>query len=182
MAEPLTSRSSTFSPSAAWRVRQPSLLVSHVVEVHHEPTRAMLAKIERLLGCVTDVYCVRPPMPEIAEYFGRFRQALVGHLEHEEREIFAPIAVLERHVPVTISRAIARATQEHAALHDELTRIRILSGELHAADDTCRAMRALHTALTDLERDLEAHFQLESELLFPRAEELERTVREESRR
>lgn len=142
----------------------------------------MLAKIERLLGCVTDVYCVRPPMPEIAVQFGRLRHALLQHLELEEREIFAPIAVLERRVPASISRAIARANQDHAGLYDELTRIRILSAEVHAADDTCRAMRALHAAFADLERDLQAHFQLESEVLVPRAEELERSVREESRR
>jgi regulator of cell morphogenesis and NO signaling len=142
----------------------------------------MLAKVERLLGCVTDAFCVRPPMPEVAMYFERFRLALLGHLEHEEREIFAPLTDLERRPNLAIGRAIARAIQEHATLHDELARIRILSSELQGAEDSCRAMRALCGALSDLERDLDAHFHLENELLFPRAEELERSVREEHRR
>lgn len=178
-----------FPHSDTWRVRQPSALVTHVLEVHHEPTRALLAKIDRLLGCVTDAFCVRPPLPEIAEEYANLRHALLEHLELEERDVFGAIGRLEGRPdgdapphPIHIERAIARARQEHSALQVAVVRLRAMSDELRTMDDTCRAMRALDGALADLERELSSHFQLESEVLFPRAEELERSVREESRR
>lgn len=182
MGEPISPPGNSFPHSATWRVRQPSALVAHVLEVHHEPTRAMLAKIERLLGCVTDAYCVQPPLPEIAVEFSRLQRALLEHLEVEERDIFHAINALEQHALVPVGRAIARANQEHEALHLEVVRLRTMSDELRTLDDSCRAMRTLDGALAELERELSSHFQLESEVLFPRAEELERKVREESRR
>ena len=182
MPEPLSPPGASFPHSATWRVRQPSALVTHVLEVHHEPTRAMLTKIERLLACVTDAFCVRPPLPEIAAEFARLRDALIEHLDVEERDVFGAITSLENRSLVHVSRAIARANQEHMALHLEVERLRARADELRVMDDTCRALRALEGALADLERELHSHFQLESEVLFPRAEELERTVREESRR
>lgn len=182
MAEPLSPQGASFPHSATWRIRQPSALVAHVLEVHHEPTRAMLVKIERLLGCVTDAYCVRPPLPELSAEFSRMRDALLAHLEVEERDIFGAIQSLESHSLVHVSRAIAHANQEHEGLRLELARLRVRADELRTMDDTCRAMRALEGALSDLERELLSHFLLESEVLFPRAEELERAVREESRR
>lgn len=142
----------------------------------------MLAKIERLLGCVTDTYCVRPSLPEIASEFARLRHALLEHLDREENEVFAPIALLESRAPASVSKAIARAHAEHEVLHREVVRLRARCAELHVLEDACRALRTLEATLAELERDLLAHFQLESEVLFPRAEELERTVREESRR
>lgn len=181
MAEPFSPPGASLPYSATWRIRQPSALIEHVVEVHHEPTRAMLAKIDRLLGCVTDAFCVRPPLPEIATEFARLRTALIAHLDLEEAEIFS--VVRNRFADGrTIAKAIARANQDHVALQLEVVRLRAMSAEMHAMEDTCRAMRTLDAALADLERDLLSHFQLESEVLFPRAEELERSVREESRR
>lgn len=181
MAEPYSPPGASMPYSATWRLRQPSALVEHVVEVHHEPTRAILAKIERLLGCVTDAFCVRPPLPEIATEFARLRTSLVAHLDFEEGEIFS--AVRNRFADGrSIARAVARANQDHVALQLEVVRLRAMSLEIHALEDTCRAMRTLDGAFGDLERDLLSHFQLESEVLFPRAEELERLVREESRR
>ncbi|MBI2391357.1 MAG: hemerythrin domain-containing protein [Deltaproteobacteria bacterium] len=175
-----------------WRSRRAADLINHLLEVHHAPTRTMLTKIDRLLARVLDVVCVRPPLDSIATIHDALRDDLLAHMTKEEREVFPWIAALDeaqrdgRPAPPSpfgrFARPVARSVVEHESIRSAFIRLRAATGDLQPPDDACRAMRALYSTFAELERDLDEHMRLEHDVLFPRAEELERAVREETTR
>jgi regulator of cell morphogenesis and NO signaling len=66
--------------------------------------------------------------------------------------------------------------------HDDsgalLAKMRDLSGNYRAPDGACPSYRGLYHALEEFERDLHQHVHLENNILFPRAMEMERSLKE----
>jgi regulator of cell morphogenesis and NO signaling len=66
--------------------------------------------------------------------------------------------------------------------HDDagmlLARMRELSGGYRMPEGSCPSYRGLYQALEEFEHDLHHHVHLENNILFPRAVEMERSLKE----
>jgi regulator of cell morphogenesis and NO signaling len=65
---------------------------------------------------------------------------------------------------------------EHRHVGEALQRMRRLTSDFANPPDGCTAFQALMTSLAELEQDLHEHIHKENNILFPRAERLEREL------
>ncbi|MCC7382257.1 MAG: iron-sulfur cluster repair di-iron protein [Deltaproteobacteria bacterium] len=172
------------TPAADWRTRPLEDLVAHLVEIHHSFTRESLSRIELLLGRVCAVHGGRhPELHRVRAAFESLRDDLVPHLAKEERVLFPYVLALAEATrdgalpPMppfrTVQNPIRMMNVEHEAVGVVLRVLREASGGYTAPADGCPSYRALYEALADLEADLHLHIHLETNVLFPRAIELE---------
>jgi regulator of cell morphogenesis and NO signaling len=64
-------------------------------------------------------------------------------------------------------------TQEHDAAGVLIADIPLLSGDFTTPEDACPTFHAFYDGLREFEHDLHQHIDLENNILFPRAIELE---------
>ncbi len=170
-----------------WRTAPLTALVAHLVDRHHAFTREILARIDGLFPQVLRAHGERhPELHAIHAIFGELRDELGPHLMKEEHVLFPYVTVLDdaattgrpaRRPPFgTVANPVRMMNHEHDSATRALDDIRRASSELTVPDDGCATWRALYEALDALDRDLRVHIDLETNVLFPRAVELERSV------
>jgi regulator of cell morphogenesis and NO signaling len=164
-------------------------LITHIVNRHHTFVRQELPRLEALTAKVASKH--GPAHPELAaihEFFTALSQELFAHLLKEEEILFPYIQKMEvalaNGTPApegcfgTVGTPIARMFAEHDDVGELTAKIRSLSSDFKAPDDTCPSYRGLYHGLAEFERDLHRHIHLENNILFPRAVALERRFRE----
>ncbi len=78
----------------------------------------------------------------------------------------------------SVELPISRMLADHDDAGALLAKLRDLSGGYGAPEGSCPSYRGLYQALEDFERDLHHHVHLENNILFPRAAEMERSLKE----
>jgi regulator of cell morphogenesis and NO signaling len=172
-----------------WSSAPLGALIRHIVSTHHEYLRRELPAIEARLAKVHRVYNQRygPTLIGLPAVFAGLRQELESHLTKEELILFPVIAAYESaanegsrlpRVPFgKVANPIAVMEHEHDSAGQALARIREITGTYHVPDTACVTYRALMSSLDELERDLHMHIHLENNILFPRANDLENSLR-----
>lgn len=181
----------TTDPVAArpvdWRTAPLAALIAHLVDRHHAFTREILARIDGLLPQVCAAHGERhPELHAVATIYGELRDELGPHLLKEEHVLFPFVTVLEdaaatgrapRRPPFgTVANPARMMDHEHVTALQALDDLRKVTGGLAVPDDACATYRALFDALDAFDRDLRVHIDLETNVLFPRAVELERSL------
>ena len=162
-------------------------LIAHIVSTHHDYLRRELPAIAVRLEKVFRVYNQRygPTLIGLPEVFADLRSELEQHMMKEERMLFPVIAACEaavesdRPLPPSpfgsVANPIFMMEAEHESAGAALAKIREITRIFEVPDYACVTYRALMSGLDELERDLHLHIHLENNILFPRAQELERT-------
>jgi regulator of cell morphogenesis and NO signaling len=129
-----------------------------------------------------------PELGAIQDTFVALSQELFAHMMKEERIIFPFLEAMEaaarpgQPAPLgcfaSVSLPIARMLADHDDAGALLAKMRDLSGDYRAPDGSCPSYRGLYQALEEFERDLHHHVHLENNILFPRAMEMERSLKE----
>lgn len=177
-------RSSEPGDTPRWEQAALSQLVAHVVSHHHEHTRA---ELERLGGLATKVVAVHgakhPEIAGLGEHVDALADDLLPHMKKEELVLFPHIEALEaasragRPTPHAAFGSVANPVRvmmnEHDGTGDLLRALRAATDDYTPPAGACATWRALYAGLQALERDLFQHIHLESNVLFPRAIELE---------
>jgi regulator of cell morphogenesis and NO signaling len=163
-------------------------LVDHITRTHHAFTLRELGRLERLLTKVRDKHGrTHPELADVGYAFGHLLLDLLPHMQKEERMLFPYVVELERAaierrraLPppfVTVKNPIRMMMLEHDTAGDFLREIRAATANFEIPESACTSFRALYEGLEGLERDLHQHIHLENNVLFPRAAELEASVR-----
>jgi regulator of cell morphogenesis and NO signaling len=173
-------------PERDWSAAPLDELIQHIVGAHHEYLRRELPAIQARLDKVYRVYNQRygPSLIGLPEIFAELRAELEMHIRKEEIVLFPAIAAYEKAVnsgqPLpavpfgNVANPIHMMEREHESAGNALEQIREITRDFELPGHACVTYRALMSGLEDLERDLHMHIHLENNILFPRAEQLER--------
>jgi regulator of cell morphogenesis and NO signaling len=182
--EQMAARSAEPSDGVRWETAQLSVLVEHIVSHHHEHTRT---ELDRLSGLANKVLAVHGPKhPEFADVQAgveALADDLLPHMKKEEFVLFPYVQALDaaclarRPAPRAPFGAVANPVRmmmaEHEGTGELLRQLRAKTDGYTPPAGACATWRALYAGLQALERDLFQHMHLESNVLFPRAIELD---------
>jgi regulator of cell morphogenesis and NO signaling len=173
------------SATIDWTREPLEALTKHIVENHHVYTRYALAKLDTLADQVVAAHgAEHSELETLKELLQSAGAELRPHLLKEERILFPYIDALasarsgagHRFGPLESARGpIHVMMQDHRQLGVLLRRMRHVTRDYVPPEEACASWRALYDGLEALERDLFQHVHLESNLLFPRTLELERS-------
>jgi regulator of cell morphogenesis and NO signaling len=164
-----------------------SELIDHIVETHHGFTRSEMQRLGGLMEKVAGKHGEHhPELNELREQFSQLVDDLTPHMRKEEMVLFPYIQDLLRAkarntVPLlppfgTVRHPIQRMQYEHDEAGNILKQMRALTGDYRLPEGACPSFTALYFGLDALEKDLHQHIHLENNVLFPAAQEIERTV------
>lgn len=163
-------------------------LTRHIRERHHRYVRETAPRLQALSNKVAIKHGANhAELVEIDRVFAEIREDMILHMQKEEQILFPYIDALEGAVNTrrsielpffrTIRNPIQTMMREHDAAGEHVKRIRALSSNYAAPEDACTSLKALYEGLREFEADLHQHVSLENNVLFPRAVELEASVR-----
>ncbi len=162
-----------------WSAVPLARLIQHLIEIHHHYLRTELPRLERLMTQVALHHGLRyRRLMDLAETFLAMKRELLEHLEKEERILFPLIRRLEAGelVAFSVENPISVMEVEHRHMAEALARMRDLTDDYTPPPDGCSAFVTLMASLAELEEELHEHLHKENNILFPRAEKLEREL------
>ncbi|MFA4945363.1 MAG: DUF542 domain-containing protein [Lentisphaeria bacterium] len=160
-------------------------LVRHILDAHHRYLHRALPRIRLHLVKIIQHHGEKygPLLRKVADLFLVLEEDLISHQLKEERILFPAILVLDGAIRGGMSKPETRGATFMAAIgrmeldhEDTIAALHILRGLTNGYTppaDAIPQMRAFMAELRHLDADLHEHFHLESNILFPRAVELE---------
>jgi regulator of cell morphogenesis and NO signaling len=158
-------------------------VVTHLLDAHHAPTRALLTDLARLAAEATALDD-GPLVRALDARLRTLRDDLEAHMRKEEIILFPYVIVLERtharggrRPPAAFSSVVypVRVMElEHEDAGRMLEALRRLTDGYRPPAMASEPLLALFRGLEALDDDLVKHVALESKGLFPRAIDLER--------
>lgn len=166
-------------------------LIDHIVSRHHSYVREEGPRLEALLDKVVSRHGDdHPELITIRGLFTAMHQELVTHMFKEEHILFPFLKQMDAAARAgsplppacfdSVGTPISRMLADHDDAGELLSRMRGLSSGFQAPAGACPSYRGLYHGLQEFERDLHFHVHLENNILFPRALEMERELREEA--
>lgn len=173
----------------SWAGASMAELSEHIVTRHHGYIRGEAPRLQALASKVVSRHgAAHPELGEIEELFSAMCEELFAHMMKEEHVLFPILRQMEgaafsggpapRVCFDTIGMPIARMLADHEDAGALTARIRALANNFAPPEDACPSYRGLYHGLGEFERDLHRHIHLENNILFPRALEIEGTMRE----
>ncbi len=160
-------------------------LIQHILDTHHvylrEHVPAIQERLTKILQKRPETICdfVNP----LAQTFGALKAEIEAHMMKEEQILFPYLRALEisqntgQAAPHacfdSVKAPILQMEAEHAGAKEALDAMRRITNNYFVEENGCPGRRALFDALQGLEADLRRHIQLEDEILFPKAIQLE---------
>jgi regulator of cell morphogenesis and NO signaling len=171
------------SAARSWADAPLGDLVTHIVDVHHGFLHKELPRLVSLADKVAGVHGERhPELVEVRLLVHQLASEMDLHMQKEERILFPMIRELggagrpRAFHCGSVSNPIRVMEMEHEDAGRALARLREITGEFTPPADACGSYRALLAGIADVEADLHEHVHEENNILFPRAEEIERSV------
>jgi regulator of cell morphogenesis and NO signaling len=172
------------APASDWSRARLAALARHIVEKHHDFTKAEATRLETLFAKVCAAHGARhPELIEMQTTFRGMANELRLHMMKEENILFPYLAAMEQ--AVLEKRAVPRAMfgsvenpvrtmmREHDTAGEALRALRNASHAYFPPEDACVSYRELYRALEAFESDMHTHVHLENNILFPRALQME---------
>jgi regulator of cell morphogenesis and NO signaling len=165
------------------------LLADYIQKKHHAYVEEKTPVLQRYLDKLCKVHGNQhPELFAIAGHFNESAKALAAHMKKEELVLFPYVRKLENAeknneaAPVaffgTVTNPIQMMTHEHDIEGDRFRDIAELSDNYTPPADACNTYRVTYSLLKEFEQDLHVHIHLENNILFPRAINAERKLRE----
>lgn len=162
-------------------------LVRRIVDGYHADLRVELPRLSQMAAKVVEAHGERhPEVAPLAGALRALREELESHMMKEEQVLFPYIERLEGLAAAgerlaaspfgSIEAPIGMMEHEHDTAAGLLARMRELSGGYTAPADACNTFRGLYFGLAELEKALHEHIHLENNVVFPRAERLEKDL------
>ncbi|SEW43086.1 iron-sulfur cluster repair di-iron protein [[Clostridium] fimetarium] len=156
-----------------WRKENPTVLIRHIVQTHHEFTKNQLKEIDTILFKVLKVHFKlhSEELLKVHRYFGSLKTELEEHLVKEEEVLFPLIEQYEvtrsDHILSEINQLTKGTVEEHEAAGNILKELEKVTRDFEAPEGSCTSFKLVYTKLHDLEKDLFMHIYLENSVLFP---------------
>ncbi len=162
------------------------LLADYVEKTHHryveEKTPVLLAFLSKLCKVHGERH---PELFEINRIFNESAQDLAAHMKKEELILFPFIRKMVQsritNQPLqtphfgTVDNPIAMMKHEHDTEGERFREIARLTDDYNPPSDACSTYRTAYLMLQEFEEDLHKHIHLENNILFIRAQEMEKT-------
>ena len=159
-------------------------LAEHLVSTHHAYLKQELPRLQQMSARVAKVHGDKDArLAEIASVVTALGEELAAHMMKEERVLFPVIRQLQQSdtLPAmpfgTLANPIRAMEAEHDTSGDALGDLKRLTDAYTPPDWACNTYRALLDGLNKLESDLHQHIHKENNILFPRALEVEHSLR-----
>jgi regulator of cell morphogenesis and NO signaling len=162
-------------------------LSDYIINTHHRYVRENTSFILELAQKVARVHGERhPELIQVAELFSRIGNDLTLHMVKEEKILFPFIKELAQvyntggMLPSAdfgkISVPIQVMDSEHEQVGGDFETIRAITSNYLLPVDACSSYTILFKKLEEYESDLHRHVHLESNILFPKAIQLEKEL------
>ena len=144
-------------------------LIDHIVDKHHAYLRKTLPFLRPLATKVARVHGDHnPKLRELAEVVDDLTEALLPHIDEEEKILFPALRVTTG-APDPATRAqLATMVDDHLAVAALLERVHETTDDYAIPEWACGSYRTLFRELEEVERDTLAHVHLENHVLRPR--------------
>lgn len=162
-------------------------LADFIVNTHHSYVRKYMPEITGYAAKVAQVHGAHhPELVEINQLFNQVNQELSAHIVEEEKVLFPFIKeIVKVHnsaslLPVegkSFAELIAETEEEHDHVGRAMEKIRALSDNYAIPSDACTSYKLLFKMLEEFEGDLFTHIHLENNILFVKAEEMEKGLK-----
>ncbi|MEN2402877.1 iron-sulfur cluster repair di-iron protein [Flavobacterium sp. MC2016-06] len=161
------------------------LLVDYIEKTHHRYVEEKTIVLVQFLDKLCRVHGANhQELFKINELFTDCAGELAQHMKKEELILFPFIKrmanakdaaeVLSQPSFGTVANPIAMMKDEHTAEGDRFRQIAALTNNYTAPDDGCTTYKVTFAMLKEFEEDLHKHIHLENNILFPKAEILEK--------
>lgn len=178
----------TAQPNRAWTEAPLEELVTHIVDHYHGKLREELPRLLAMAEKVVSVHGQKHPRTaEVLTILRRLKAELESHTAKEEQVLFPLVRRMveseaEGRLPAelqgaTIAMPILMMENEHDEAAEALRRLRSLTDGFTPPEGACNTFRGLYHGLAELEADTHRHIHLENNVLFPRAANLEKSLR-----
>lgn len=172
-------------PYNEWSI---DFLADYIVNTHHSYVRKSLPDLRSYSAKVAKVHGKHhPELVAIEKLVNDIDAEMSQHMVKEERILFPFIkelvAAKNNDTPApsshfgTVESPISMMEIDHATVGRNLDIIRKLSSDYSLPEDACSSYSLLYRSLEEFEEDIHIHVNLENNILFPKALELEKELR-----
>jgi len=163
------------------------LLADYIEKKHHRYVEERIPVLKQYLNKLCKVHGERrPELFEITEHFNASAGELAMHMKKEELVLFPWVRKMVKAQQqkenlgnphfATVQNPIQMMMQEHDNEGERFRKIAVLSDDYTPPADACNTYRVAFSLLQEFENDLHQHIHLENNILFPKAETLERKM------
>ncbi|SRX55117.1 iron-sulfur cluster repair di-iron protein [Aequorivita sp. CIP111184] len=169
----------------SWKL---DFLTDHIINLHHgyvEESSPLLLQYSKRVNHVHGHHYTE--LGEIEILVKKVVQTLAAHMKKEELILFPFIKKLVKaeregsEIPSihfgTVENPIKMMEEEHEEAGEILRRIAVLSNNFTPPQGACNTYRAFYSKLDEFEQDLHQHVHLENNILFPKALNLEKILK-----
>lgn len=160
-----------------------SLIIDYIVNNHHTYVHSAGVEMKALIDKVARVHGERhPELMNIRHYIYSLLQELENHMIKEEEILFPAIKALAVNKKVesscnfgSVDNPISVMEMEHEEAGILLDLIKKETNNYTPPADACTSYRLVYSLLQEFENDMHQHIHLENNILFPKAQEIERS-------
>lgn len=160
------------------------VLVAYLKQKHYYFVRQELPFLSNLISGITPDLEYSSLMQDLRIMFPLFVEDFIHHIHEEESRLFKRIEMLQDVENQLYSLQDAQAilqkdpigglAHQHEHHDDEMEGIRKLTKDYSLDENAPLSMKVLYHELQNFEKELQIHAQIEDDLLFPKAVQLER--------
>lgn len=157
-------------------------LVDHIMNTHHAYLKANYPLIHQLVDKLIKQDPKNSIAKKIKDLFSHFTDDLARHLIKEEEILFPYFkklgqikdkAAFEPASFGSLPKPIEMMENEHDDSHDTLEQIRKITNDFTPESGASPVVHSLYYKLKEFNHDMDIHHQLENEILFVKAQEIE---------
>ena len=163
------------------------LLADYIEKKHHRYVEERIPVLKQYLNKLCKVHGERhPELFEINEHFIASAGELAMHMKKEELVLFPWVRKMvkarQQNEPLgkphfgSVNNPISTMMQEHDNEGERFRKIAALSNQYTPPEDACNTYHVGFSLLREFEEDLHRHIHLENNILFPKAEALEKVM------
>ncbi|MFA5620794.1 MAG: DUF542 domain-containing protein [Weeksellaceae bacterium] len=161
-------------------------LADYIVQTHHNFTRNNLNELSGYAEKVFKAHGSKhPELEEIRDIVQKVNSGFISHLEEEEKILFPLIKkiILAKanntagSMDESLENLITKNENQHISVLNSMKKVRSLSKDYALPDDACASYTLLFKMLQNLEKDMKIHIHLENNILFPKAIQTERELK-----
>ena len=167
-----------------WEV---DFLSDYILNIHHRYARKYLPELKQYATKVAEVHGDKhPELLPLKEKVEKLHADLNRHLAEEEKVIFPLVKrILEaknenktylRSENGNFGELVKELEKEHHEFISTFKEIHQLTNEFEIPEDACTSYTLLFNMLKEFENDLQLHFHIENNILFPKTTEIEKTL------
>jgi regulator of cell morphogenesis and NO signaling len=162
------------------------VLVAYLKRKHYYFLRQELPFLSDMVAGINEDKEYGSILADLRMMFPLFVEDFIHHIHEEESRLFQRIKLLHEieageyrlndALQILNNNPISKLAEAHEAHDDEMEGIRLLTKDYWLPEDAPVSMKVLYHELQNFEKELIMHAQIEDQLLFPKAVELEKEV------